>query len=112
MKSIFDTLSRILGRQGLWLAVAILAVLIPFVATTVELSKEFGRYPVGTIAFVAITAVLLGTMAVALRTKRTELPPPSARISAHPVSAQTPAGAQPAKSAAKAQSGQGAKPKR
>ena len=108
MKSIFDTLSKILGRQGLWLAVAILAVLIPFVATTVELSKEFARYPVGTIAFVAITVILLGTMAVALRTKRTDPPAPSAQIPAAPASAQT----QQPKSAARAQSGQSGKPKR
>jgi len=114
MKTIFETLRQILGRQGLWLAVAIVAVLIPFVATTFELSKEFARYPVGTIAFAAITVILLGTMAAALRTKPTDLPPPSARLPASAAGAQTQAGAQaqPAKSAAKAQSGQGTKPKK
>ena len=108
MKSFFDTLRQILGRQGLWLVVAILAVLAPFVATTFELSKEFARYPVGTIAVAAITLILLGTMTVALRTSRVDEPASAARYSAPATSSET----QPAKSAAKAQSGQSSKPKR
>lgn len=80
MKSIADVLRQILGRQGLWLVVAIVAVLIPFVTTAVELSKEFGRYQLGTIAFAVITLIWLGTMAVALRTKPTDPPKPAARI--------------------------------
>lgn len=91
MKPIIDALRQILGRQGLWLVVAIVAVLIPFVTMLAELAKEFGRYQAGTIAFAALVLVWLGTMAVALRVKPSD---PPARLPEAPAAAKTQAAPQ------------------
>ncbi len=98
-ESIKQLLRRVLGTQRLWAVVAVLAVLLPFVATGVELAKISGQYLWGLVVFAAITVVWLVTMAVALRVPAKPLPQQPIQLGMQP----TAQAAQPAQSAAKTQ---------
>ncbi|GAB4212459.1 MAG: hypothetical protein OHK0022_48310 [Roseiflexaceae bacterium] len=105
-ESIKQILRRVLGIQRLWAVVAVLAVLLPFVATGVELAKISGEYQWGVIVFAAIVVVWLVTMAAALRVKAKPLPqqqPTQLTSQATAKPAQTAQTGQPAQSAAKTQ---------
>ncbi|HEU4324817.1 MAG TPA: hypothetical protein VFS21_16855 [Roseiflexaceae bacterium] len=105
-ESIKQTLRRVLGNQRLWAVVAVLAVLLPFVAMGVELAKISGQYLWGLVVFAAITVVWLVTMAVALRVPAKPLPqqqPTQLASQATAKPAQATQASQPAQSAAKTQ---------
>lgn len=73
-ESIKQILRRVLGTQRLWAVVAVVAVLLPFVATGVELAKISGQYMWGLILFAAITIVWVVTMVLAMRVPAKPLP--------------------------------------